>query len=355
MKTFLENLKNELQKTEISEDIVDDIIKDHEEMIEAARAEGISDEEIKNRFGDPKKIAEDIAKFEKKNQYPVRIESKDKVYTFDVDVDEIKILTNLVSEDTTYQVIDSNQIKIDVVGKSDLSKYDVSFENGLLKIETFKRTGFSFGFSFTNTPDFIVNIPKKLLITSLNHNSVNADLKFHHLKLVDVKIQTTDGDIDFKYNRFETLKINTVNGDLCLEDAEAKNLSISTVSGDVDVKNIKLETDLVLNSVNGDLNLKEVKVQNFSVSTVSGDVSLSEVEIRQDLNLKSVSGDLSISDSTADHLYFHTVSGDVNGNEFYLKKISLNSLSGDININNSKKDTIEIIKKKTMSGDVNIN
>ena len=53
---------------------------------------------------------------------------------------------------------------------------------------------------------------------------------------------------------------------------------------------------------------------------------------------------------------FKTVSGDLDGKNFYVKEISLKSVSGDVNIvNDDKTREIKVKNKKTLSGDININ
>ena len=58
MKIFLQNLEDELKKNNLNEEEINDIIADHSEMIESAISEGLSDEDLEQKFGNPKDLAD---------------------------------------------------------------------------------------------------------------------------------------------------------------------------------------------------------------------------------------------------------------------------------------------------------
>jgi len=65
MKKFLENLRTELKKKHINEGEIEEILRDHEEMIDEALAEGLSEEDITKKFGNPEQVAADISAMNK--------------------------------------------------------------------------------------------------------------------------------------------------------------------------------------------------------------------------------------------------------------------------------------------------
>jgi len=58
MKKYLEDLRQELVKQKLTNKEIEEIMADHEEMIRTAMEEGLSEEEIKAKFGQPKQVAE---------------------------------------------------------------------------------------------------------------------------------------------------------------------------------------------------------------------------------------------------------------------------------------------------------
>jgi DUF4097 and DUF4098 domain-containing protein YvlB len=81
---------------------------------------------------------------------------------------------------------------------------------------------------------------------------------------------------------------------------------------------------------------------------------MDETVVATDLTFHTVSGDFNATNSEANTLYFQAVSGDASGRNLYIKKLSFDSISGDCSINNDRKEHIEIIRQKTLSGDIHI-
>ena len=61
MKKYLENLEKELKKLKINNQEIAEILADHKEMIEAAKSDGVSDEELVEKFGNPNKVAKELS------------------------------------------------------------------------------------------------------------------------------------------------------------------------------------------------------------------------------------------------------------------------------------------------------
>ena len=60
MKKFLKDLENELKKMKINSNEIKEILADHEEMMNEALKEGLSEEELATKFGNPAKLAQDL-------------------------------------------------------------------------------------------------------------------------------------------------------------------------------------------------------------------------------------------------------------------------------------------------------
>src|SRR6056297_1542212 len=79
MKTFLEDLRKELKKQNLNDIEIADIINDHEEMISQAMEEGLTEDQIIEKFGDPKKLAEELGQNEPDNEPDKLNDSQDSV------------------------------------------------------------------------------------------------------------------------------------------------------------------------------------------------------------------------------------------------------------------------------------
>jgi DUF4097 and DUF4098 domain-containing protein YvlB len=319
MKKYLEDLRQELMKRNMSSDEIDEIIKDHEEMIESALAKGIDEEDLKTQFGDPKKLADDLTgdADSEKTEKSEKTESKDyEVYkSFDPTGDSISVFVKLVSEDIAYRPSNNGKVNVLFKGVKDLKDYEVKYENNELIIEAPKQVGFFFMRTSQSDASLIVEVPKALDFIQLKHKSVSSDVLVLDVNVKSFELSSTSGDIEVK-------------------DAKLGLTKWNTVSGDIEVKNTSIDT---LNS-----------------SQVSGDLALSKVQISGDIKLNTVSGDVEAEDTTCETCDYSSVSGDLKGKEFYPKAVLLKSVSGDIKITNKEVTDIKVIKKSSVSGSISI-
>lgn len=316
MKTFLEDLKSELVKMHVSEDKIKEILSDMEEMIASAKEEGISDDELIAKLGNPQKLALDLAEIEPKEEKPYKETNEDTVYAFDPIGNYISIHTKLFNDDVTYTSVDSKLIRVIIKNRNHDRKFNINYENQTLTIDNGMKKMMFFGFSFGHDSSSVfIEIPKSLSIHEMKNSIVNGDVLVQSLECVSLNFNATEGDLEITDVRFQDGHVHTVNGDVKIAKTLAKMLHVSTVSGDFELENSEIEADLTINTVSGDFEAKESRTEN---------------------------------------LYFHTISGDGDGKEFYLKKLSFDSISGDFTLNNSRKESIEVLRKKSISGDINI-
>lgn len=319
MKKFIEDLRAELKKRHVTSDAIDDIIADHEEMIRAAVEEGMSESEIIKKFGDPKKLAEELAEdmpeTHQDEQSNSENDSKDefKLYkTYTSDEDFIKFQFNLVNDNMTVEPSPDKDIKIYYQKIKNIDRYDIDFKHQELTIKAPKYIGFVFNMS-RGDGAFLVQIPSHLLVSRYAQSSVNADI---HLIKQNVKI----------------FDLNSTNGDITVIESKLGQTKWNTVSGDVFIKESTID-EVIATHVSGDLNVKDTVVLH-------------------DFKMNTVSGDIKIENSVCNHFDLSTVSGDVQGKEFYPRSVELRSVSGDIRIRNREKKPIEIIRKKSLSGSI---
>lgn len=322
MKKFLKDLERELKKLKMSSTDIEEIIADHAEMIQAAINDGVSEAELDAKFGDPKKVAEELSqdalsselKVDNNKDYTevVKMKGYDLFKAFNVVEEEYNVNINLVSEDIKFYVHEGDQIE--VFAKGNTEKYQAEFEKGVFVLSVEKGIKL-FGFR-TKETKFAVRVPKDKVLVELKYNNTSGDAKIYGLSPKEAKF-------------------NAVSGDFKFEDVAMGETIINTVSGDAEMKNISCDV----------LNLR----------SVSGDFEMEGLKVEGELKLKSVSGDFEIRNAEAGPTRLDSVSGDLEGREFYPSEISMKTISGDVKIQNSDTDRpIDVTGKKSMSGDIKI-
>ncbi len=314
MKKFLEDLKKELQKRNLSRKDIEEILADHEEMIQSALAQGLSEEELNSRFGDPVSLANDLS------DSGERVEAKQAKYndfqlykTYLMKSDELSIESALVSENITYQASEDDSIKVYYQGKAGIDDYEITYEGNVLRIAAPKKIGFLFMRNMSDDMNFIVEVPKTANIQSFSLKGVSSDAKVLNL--------------------------------------DVKDFTLSTTSGDVTLENVKLGTTK-WNTVSGDVHVSQSQIESLTSSQVSGDLFMDHVEVLGNVRLSTVSGDVEVENSTCKICELGSVSGDLKGTEFYPEKLSLKSVSGDIVLINQSDKKVDIVKSSSISGKV---
>ena len=311
---YIDDLRNELIKRNVKRDIIDDIIADHEEMIQEAFHEGLQETDLVTKFGDPIKLASELAS----NSNTIEASTTPSTQpwkTFVLTSNQLSFDIKLLNDDITFLQTTENELLITAKGNQRLlDEYTCKLEDGILTLHSPKHPKTTLFGNHRGSLQFTCYLPKDVLLTTGKLTTVNGDTSINQIKASQIEINTTNGDLHLSQSTFGRLKYNTVNGDVHLVQIES-----STIIG----------------------------------SSVSADVTIKESTIKE-LYLNTVSGDASIHHTTAEIAELSSVSGDLLGNEFYPKRISLKSVSGDIKLTNKKPETMEIIRQSTVSGTITI-
>ncbi|MDV3428544.1 MAG: DUF4097 domain-containing protein [Bacillota bacterium] len=173
-------------------------------------------------------------------------------------------------------------------------------------------------------------------------------------------------------NYHQDLELATTSGDIeILDELELNNLTCSQVSGDLEVKRNLCINNFTSKTTSGDMEIPKLEAKSYKMSTISGDINirnlsgsgeisstsgdinLNSLKLSEYINIKSISGDIDVSapDNTGFVFEANTVSGDIDSdfNMYYknkrgnkaeitygdgpYKKISVSTVSGDINLN----------------------
>ncbi len=315
MKTFLEDLKNELIKRKMNQSEIDDIIKDHEEMIQEALREGLAEEDIQSRFGDPKELAKELSAQCSQEETKVVHEDYTLWKSLKINDPSYQVMINLVSEDLIVQSSEDDNAHLYAKGHGKLEDYTFTYDQGELRLEAPKSKGLIFMRISKEDVSFVLELPKRVDISACTLKTVSSDIKITYLQAENFKLSTTSGDLDLSCATLKQMKLNTVSGDFHL----------SHVTSD--------EADL---------------------SFVNGDLDMAYINIKEKVHANTVSGDIKWQDSEVGAAEFHVVSGDVKGEEFYPKTIVFKSVSGDLVIRNNEKRDVTLLKGTTLSGEISI-
>lgn len=312
MKQFLNDLRTELKSKGFSDFEIADIISDHEEMFQTAMNEGQSVEEILSKLGDPKRLASDLADSEHKPTHDETDSDYQLWQSFPGPFVSLKVFVKMVNEDITYRHSQDDAVHILYEGDGKISDYNLVLDGEQLTLESRKERGF-FLFGHGRILNFVIEIPEGL--DMLEHHGVNGDYKLLGIKGISAKIVTTNGD------------------------AHMEGLSFDT---------------FIWHTVNGDINASQLKLGQLESHQVSGDIEMTDSEVRERFYVHTVSGDIDVHHVQIGLLDIETVSGDFSGQECYPKEISFRSVSGDLDVKNHTKTQIQILKSRSVSGDINI-
>lgn len=315
MKKFLKDLETELKTNDINTDEIKDIIADHQEMILQALAEGISEEDLPLRFGEPKQIADELAQ-DLKQENTSDKQNLQKHLTFQISEEALDIDVDLISEDISFETSSDNLVH--VYSKKDMMTniYEIRYDN------------------------------KCLMLT-------RKDLKQKETYTIQKEVSNNFRVFLPKHTKINIVSIKLVNGDLSYKNIGSDEIKLNNISGDIDVEAVKANKARI-HSVSGDIQLQDFNVEELTISVVSGDVKMSELTVKNKLVLHTVNGDYDVKNATCDTLDLQTVSGDLKGNDLTTKKITYKTISGDIHIKNKVNQHIEIIKRSSISGKINI-
>ena len=326
MKNYLNDLEKELKKLKISEKEIKEIINDHLEMLEEAKADGISDEELTDKFGAPEAVANQIYKdnFEtdlKEETEAVvgtgALKGYELFKAFPVDSDINQFVVSLVDEDVIYLPYEGSTIEVYSKKLKNPEDYQIAFVDGEFLLKRSPKLTFRMGRN-SDSPDFGVKIPMGIHINEFNYT--------------------------------------TVSGDAELDKVVANKVALKATSGDFEISNLVSKGDVKLTTVSGDFAISGLQAEALEISLVSGDAEISQAKVTKDVHINTVSGDAEFNTLTCEHINFRTVSGDFEGEEVYPESVTIKSISGDFEIVNRTHDKeIVVTSKKTISGEVSIN
>ncbi len=139
-------------------------------------------------------------------------------------------------------------------------------------------------------------------------------------------------DISIPKSFHGDIKYEGKSGDFSTSDLDINSFIFKLSSGNVQLDNITLKNDMDLTSTSGDLTIKGLKARSLTLESTSGNKKFSDVSIEDNININSTSGDTTLKDINCNELRIDSTSGVINTDGTQLNLISVESKSGDVNI-----------------------
>lgn len=166
-----------------------------------------------------------------------------------------------------------------------------------------------------------------------------------------VKVKSLQGDITAENLKAEKTTLESMSGDIRLTQWTSPVMQVKTFSGDVKTHEVYAQ-ESTMQTTSGDVEIRCGKVKELSINSTSGDIKILDMQMER-LKAKSVSGDIEVNESEAEELSVSSTSGDVKG-RLYGKKLSVQTVSGDIRMTLDRRGKRLMARSQTMSGEVRI-
>ena len=116
------------------------------------------------------------------------------------------------------------------------------------------------------------------------------------------------------------------------------DFSLKLSSGNVHLDNMTANKNMKLASGSGDIIVNGLKANSLNIQSSSGNKKLSDVEIKENFNINSGSGKTILSDVSCHKLGIDSISGEIDIEGLKLDRISIKTVSGNVNVRNLEGD-----------------
>ena len=292
---------SELQKSlaNAPEEVRDEIISDISEHFSIGALQGLSEEDICVKLGQPSNIAEQVL------EYTVEIPQKPKKNsdkargTHDIFINKSfsgvnKVNVNLMNAEIRFVPSSDDSFNVTIKGRS---RYEISLDNnnGLLSVRSNETFSFIFGlFNFWNKLEAEISVPTHFqgkikanstagnvfsegISGTLNFSSMAGNVTVVRHKGDKLTLNSAAGNIkaELLNERVDTVTISTAAGNAKITAKETGALKMSTAAGNVKATVEKIGGTTQLSSSAGDVKLTASEVAgNIDISTAAGSATV---------------------------------------------------------------------------------
>ena len=249
----------------------------------------------------------------------------------------------LSSEDVSITASKDGMLRIRYLASED-AEYQTRTDPGVSGGDTlvFSRNGtlhsprFSFGFHYDEEEyEVLVELPAGLSLSIL----------------------TGSGDVTVTDVSAGVLAIAASSGDVTLQNCRISgSCTVGTTSGELELENLTLSAEAHVESTSGDLELSHVACEDsLSIFTTSGELELEDLTVRGDTSVDVTSGDVSLSGCTlSGNADLTATSGDISGSAVFSGDVTIQTQSGDIELNLSGSPAHALGDTQSQSGTLDI-
>ncbi len=256
-----------------------------------------------------------------------------KHYEINEKYQNISIVTN--TADVVFVSSEDEKCSVECHEQKNL-KHSVTVKDDTLVIEIldtrkwYEYIGINFG-----TSRITVYIPQGEY-GSLSVKSSTGDVdvpKDLMLESIDVSVST--GDVKNHASASEFIKIKTTTGNIFVENVSADAIDLSVSTGKVTVSDVACEGDVTVSVSTGKSFLTNVACKNLISDGDTGDITLNHVIATEKISVERSTGDVKLDGCDAAELLLQTDTGDVAGSLLTDKVFITKTDTGRISVPNS--------------------
>lgn len=333
---IIQHLFEDVEETEETRAIYDEIRTNCQERYSDARERGLSEDEaihiVMESLSGMEEMLKPYASKARKADEDLDQEPVERVFDpARSPIREIR-LSHMGSTDVKVYPADDSLVSV----RCDDPSADFSLEDGVLLIEPRRwESGHMMGdITLSNLPEKISDMLGGLFrhVSLSLHGEAPLRVAIPAELAPVLRLDTASGDVDIGGLTFSEVQLGVASGDLLLHDVTALGaVRMASSSGDVQADGLRAR-ELSLTTTSGDVRLTHGEITDQTrISSTSGDIAWTGSCPSAELN--SISGDLRV-DGTFEALRFKTVSGDpcITVRSTDLRDLTGQSTSGDIRV-----------------------
>lgn len=273
-------------------------------------------------------------------------EYEEKQYSVPVSqIDSIE--TDLTIEQVQIETGDGDDIEVIYYENTDKSEYQISENNGTLRISRqWKNSGFSF-ILIPEIPDFweeYVNRQVTIRVPEAYEGKYELGFSSGSLSVADMEIR-------------DSLSINGTSGSVNLSNLTCeKDIVIDMTSGSATLEGMEAKEDMELLFTSGHASIGDIIVDgNLNLQCSSGIFDIARTEVGETFKVDFTSGSLNASEITAGNVYTEISSGNIKFDSLTLEKgIYVSATSGSVRVSLTDSENNYEITTRLTSGNCNL-
>ena len=281
-------LQKELNKTNLQQSKINEIIDNHSRMFILGAEAGLSDDEVIKNIGSPKSVALHYGIPDEKTKETIDIlkEGNPGLKKSFICTDKYGVDVRLFDEDLYVDYHDDDNIILFVSENFDEKKYEISFIKNKLLIRNKKSV---LGYLGKKTEVRLdLYLPKRFKMDCFNLSSVRGYNEITSLVSSKMELSNVSGLINAANLKAVNLNIKTVSGKIQIGTVYGDKSNISSVTGHILIKKLLSDRSSV-SSVVGNVEILDGSESGVKSESLAGNVKISNERTHTALDSLKVS------------------------------------------------------------------